>query len=91
MWTAWDTLCAWSPPSSGPGTRALARADLVLGVTTADAAALTLTQSAPAGYPTLRPHRMDIALVRASSGGALTVEQIETELQIMSEKDPVNK
>ncbi|MGE3856163.1 MAG: aminopeptidase N [Dehalococcoidia bacterium] len=38
-------------------------------------AALTLTQTAPAGYPTLRPHVMDIALVR-DEGGTLTVREV---------------
>ena len=38
-------------------------------------AALTLTQAAPADYPTLRPHVMDIALVR-DDGGAITVHDL---------------
>ncbi|MDA0301592.1 MAG: aminopeptidase N [Chloroflexi bacterium] len=38
-------------------------------------AALTLTQSAPAGYPTLRPHVMDIALVR-DEGGSIVVREV---------------
>ena len=38
-------------------------------------AALTLTQTAPAGYPTLRPHVMEIALVREEAG-VLTVQAV---------------
>ncbi len=38
-------------------------------------ASLSLTQSAPADYPTLRPHRMDIALVR-EEGGALVIDEV---------------
>ena len=38
-------------------------------------AALTLTQSAPAAYPTLRPHVMDIALVR-EDGGTISIRSV---------------
>ena len=37
--------------------------------------ALTLTQTAPAGYPTLRPHVMDVALVR-DEGGTITISSL---------------
>ena len=43
-------------------------------------AALTLTQAAPAGYPTLRPHVMDIALVR-DEGGTITVREVPARIE----------
>ena len=43
-------------------------------------AALTLTQTAPAGYPTLRPHVMDIALVR-EEGGAITIRELSARIE----------
>ena len=43
-------------------------------------AGLALTQTAPAGYPTLRPHRMDIALVR-EEGGAIVIDEVQATIE----------
>ena len=42
-------------------------------------AALTLTQTASAAYPTLRPHVMDIALVREETG-AITIREVSARI-----------
>ncbi|MFA7248047.1 MAG: aminopeptidase N [Dehalococcoidia bacterium] len=43
-------------------------------------AALTLTQTAPPAYPTLRPHVMDIALVREEAG-AITIREVPARIE----------
>ncbi len=42
--------------------------------------ALSLAQSAPDGYPTLRPHHLELALVRDSGSGAPTIEAIPVDI-----------
>jgi aminopeptidase N len=37
---------------------------------------MTLEQTAPAAYPTLRPHTVEVALARAEDGGAIAVEAV---------------
>ncbi|MEX2446481.1 MAG: aminopeptidase N [Dehalococcoidia bacterium] len=43
-------------------------------------AALTLTQAAPEAYPTLRPHQVEIALVR-DEGGAIVVDAVPASIE----------
>jgi aminopeptidase N len=74
----WARLWLETPSLNTIGTRLELDGDRI--------ASLVLTQSAPAEYPTLRPHRLDVGLVR-DAGGKLdvtvipaTIREAETEI-----------